>query len=169
MSVCYRTAKPDDALELDRLFKDVFCGTFAHFYRPEDLEVFLSSFTVEGWEEQLGDKAFAVRIAEAGGIPVGFAKLGPLSLPIEADVSALMLYQLYVKTDCHGSGVAQALMDWTIEEARRRGATSLSLTVFTENHRARRFYERYGFESVGPYKFMVGSQADEDIIMEKVL
>ena len=169
MTTAYRTAKSGDAVVLDRLFKDVFCGTFAHFYRPEDLNVFLSSFTVAGWEEQLGDAAYAFQIADHVGSAVGYAKLGPLSLPIEADASALMLYQLYLKPECHGSGIAQALMDWTIEEARRRGATALYLTVFVENHRARRFYDRYGFEPVGPYKFMVGSQADEDTIMKKVL
>ncbi len=37
--------------------------------------------------------------------------------------------------------------------------------MFTDNVRARRFYERYGFEAVGRYNFMVGTHADEDIIM----
>ena len=49
-------------------------------------------------------------------------------------------------------------------EARRRGAEELYLSVFTENHRAKAFYRRYGFAYVGPYKFMVGEQADEDEI-----
>ena len=61
------------------------------------------------------------------------------------------------------------LMDWAIDEARRRGAEELYLTVYTDNHRARRFYERYGFEAVGRYDFMVGSHADEDVIMRKLL
>jgi ribosomal protein S18 acetylase RimI-like enzyme len=56
-------------------------------------------------------------------------------------------------------------MDWVLEEARRRGAEQLFLSVFTDNHRARRFYARYGFEPVGTYAFMVGTHADEDIIM----
>ena len=59
-------------------------------------------------------------------------------------------------------------MDWTFDEARRRGATRLYLTVYIDNHRARRFYDRYGFEAVGRYDFMVGSHADEDIIMRKL-
>jgi ribosomal protein S18 acetylase RimI-like enzyme len=68
-----------------------------------------------------------------------------------------------------GSGIAQALMDWTFEEGRRRGSPALYLTVFVDNQRARRLYERYGFVPVGRYDFMVGSQADEDIVMRKVL
>ena len=37
-------------------------------------------------------------------------------------------------------------MDWALDEARRRGARQLYLSVFIDNHRARRFYERYGFD-----------------------
>jgi ribosomal protein S18 acetylase RimI-like enzyme len=60
-------------------------------------------------------------------------------------------------------------MDWGVEEAQRRGASQIFLTVFIDNHRARRFYDRYDFEAVGRYDFMVGNHADEDIIMRKLL
>ena len=60
-------------------------------------------------------------------------------------------------------------MDWAIDEAKSRGGTELYLTVYTENERARRLYKRYGFVAVGPYHFMVGKQADEDIIMRAYL
>ena len=52
-----------------------------------------------------------------------------------------------------------------IERAQDRRADHLYLSVFTENHRARRFYEKYGFEPEGTYAFMVGNHADEDIVM----
>ena len=56
-------------------------------------------------------------------------------------------------------------MAWVLAEAAGRGAEEIYLSVFIDNPRARRFYERYGFEAVGRYDFMVGSHADEDIVM----
>jgi GNAT superfamily N-acetyltransferase len=169
MTLTYRDATPGDAATLDRIFNASFCDTFAHLYRPEDLETFLSGFGVADWEAQLHDPAFAVRIAEVDGVAIAYVKIGPLKLPVETSRRAMLLDQFYVLTEHHGVGIAHALMDWTLEEARRRGAEELYLTVFVENHRARRFYDRYGFEAVGRYDFMVGNHADEDIIMRKAL
>lgn len=169
MSTSYRDARPEDAETLDAIFDEVFCDTFAHLYRPEDLQAFLTSFGISDWEKQLRDPAFAVRIAEVDGEPAGYAKIGPLKLDVQPNGPAILLDQLYLLNKHHGSGIAHALMDWVIAESRRRGARALYLTVFIDNHRARRFYDRYGFEDVGRYDFMVGSQADEDVIMRKAL
>lgn len=165
----FRDATPADAAALDRIFDTVFCDTFAHLYRSEDLAAFLSSFGIADWEKQLRNPAFAVRIAEAGGDPVGYVKIGPMKLPVDPNGSSMLLDQFYVVKEQHGTGIARELMDWAIDEARRRGAEALYLTVFIDNLRARRFYDRYGFEDVGRYAFMVGEQADEDIIMRKAL
>jgi len=169
MTVSYRDAVLADAAPLDRIFDTVFCDTFGHLYRAEDLHAFLASFGIPEWEAQLGNPAYATRIAAGNGGPVGYAKLGPMKLPLETQRPALLLDQLYLLKDHHGAGIAHELMRWAFEEAKRRGAEELYLTVFTENHRARRFYDRLGFEAVGRYDFMVGSQADEDVIMRKAL
>jgi ribosomal protein S18 acetylase RimI-like enzyme len=165
----YRGARPEDAATLDRIFDTTFCDTFAHLYRPEDLDAFLSSFGVADWEAQLRDPAYAFRIAEVDGEAAGYIKLGPLKLPIEPQGAAILLDQLYVMKEHHGAGLAQGLMAWGLDEAAKRGAEEIYLTVFVDNHRARGFYDRYGFEPVGRYDFMVGSHADEDLIMRKRL
>jgi len=167
--ISYRDARIDDAATLDRLFDTSFCDTFAHLYRPQDLEAFLSGFGVAAWEAELGDPAFVFRIAEVDGVAVGYLKLGPLKIPIEPQGNALLLDQLYILKEHHGTGIAHALMSWAVDEARRRSADELYLTVYIDNHRARRFYNRYGFEEVGRYAFMVGQHADEDVIMRKRL
>jgi GNAT superfamily N-acetyltransferase len=165
----YRDAKEGDAEALAALFSDTFRETFGHLYKPADLAAFLSEHTAGQWKEQLRDGAFAVRIADANGAAVGLAKLGPLKLPVEPPGPALELRQLYVTKQLRGSGVAAQLMEWLIGAARDRGAKELYLSVYTDNPRAQRFYARYGFGEVGPYVFMVGSQADQDIIMKRSL
>ena len=165
MSVTYRTASAADVETVDGIFRTGFCDTFAHLYRPEDLDAFLGKFTREAWLAEINDPAYLFRLAEANGEAAGFIKLGPLSLPVEPEAKAIELRQLYVLKQWHGSGIAKELTDWFLAEARRREAADVYLTVYTDNHRARRFYERYGFEVIGPYAFMVGEQADEDLIM----
>ena len=165
MSVTYRTATTADVDAIDRVYRTGFDETFAHLYRQEDLDAFLGKFTREAWLVEINDPAYLFRIAEDDSEAAGFIKLGPLSLPVEPKGRAIELRQLYVRKEWHGTGVAKELTDWFLTEARSRGADEIYLTVYTDNHRARRFYERYGFEVVGPYTFMVGEQADEDLIM----
>ena len=161
----YRDATPADAALMARLGPETFVETFGHLYAPENLAAFLANHSEANWQGELTDPRYAVRIAELDGAAIGFAKLGPPSLPFEAQGPAAELRQLYVLTPWQGAGVAGVLMEWVIAEARRRGADALFLSVFIDNRRAQRFYGRYGFEAVGRYDFMVGTHADEDVVM----
>ena len=165
MTVDYRDATVDDARQLSELGAETFTATFGHLYQPDDLAVFLKNHSVEAWERELSDPAFAVRVAHVDGKMVGYSKLGPPHLPFEPRGEAAELRQLYVIEEMKGRGVAHTLIDWAIDLARDRRADHLYLSVFTDNHRARRFYEKLGFEAEGTYHFMVGNHADDDIVM----
>ena len=166
MSIAYRDAGARDWSLIDRLFRTGFCDTFAHLYASEDLDAFMGKFTEEAWCRELADERYAFRIAENGGEPVGYVKLGPSELPVAPAGPSIELRQLYLLQPWHGQGIADELMRWALATSRQRGAGEMYLTVYTDNHRARRFYERYGFAYVQPYIFMVGQHADEDIIMK---
>ena len=58
MNVTYRRAGVSDAAAVDRVFRASFIDTFAHLYRPEDLEAFLAKFSLHAWELELGDERF---------------------------------------------------------------------------------------------------------------
>ena len=165
MTIAFRDARVDDAAAMAKLGAETFVETFGHLYSRENLEAFLVNHSEENWRRQLSDRAFTVRLGEADGQAVAYAKLGPPSLPFEPRGKPIELRQIYVLKPWHGQGAAQALMAWAIDEAQRRGADEMYLSVFVDNHRARRFYERYGFERVGRYDFMVGTHVDEDIVM----
>ena len=163
--IALRTAGAGDSAALAKLGRDTFTETFGHLYSAENLAVFLANHSEEKWRGELADPAYAVRLAEQDGRAVAYAKLGPPTLPFEVKGPCIELRQIYVLKAWHGIGVAADLMAWILGEARARGAEELYLSVFVDNHRARRFYERYGFEYVGTYHFMVGTHADDDLIM----
>jgi GNAT superfamily N-acetyltransferase len=165
MTIAYRDGRPGDGAALSELFCESFAATFGHLYAAADLAAFLCKMDADAFEGELASDAFAFRLAEEAGRLAGYAKLGPNDLPGEAPERTLELYQLYLRAGWHGTGVAQCLMDWALREARRRGASHLQLSVFVDNHRARRFYEHFGFAEVGKYVFMVGKHADDDRIM----
>jgi GNAT superfamily N-acetyltransferase len=167
--ISYRNAAPADAAMLADLGRRTFTETFGHLYDPEDLALFLQTHTEDRWLAELRVPDFSVRLVEGDEGPVGYAKLGPPSLPFEPRGPCIELRQFYVLKPWHGAGVSQELMRWALEQGKQRGAMEMYLSVFVDNHRARRFYERYGFQFVAPYAFMVGSHADEDHIMRLVL
>ncbi|MET1052291.1 MAG: GNAT family N-acetyltransferase [Mycetocola sp.] len=67
----------------------------------------------------------------------GLARGGATRLQIEA---------VRVHADLRGNGVGSAMIEWAIDEGRRRGATLVQLTSDRSRTAAHRFYERLGFE-----------------------
>lgn len=170
MSVAFRLAGTDDAPALSRLGAETFTETFGHLYQPADLAAFLTNHGEEEWRRELADPDFAVLIAENDdGEAIGYAKVGPPHLPFEPRGTAVELRQFYLLEPWQGRGLADQMMQWVIDEAERRGGDDLYLSVFIDNHRARKFYERWGFVAEGRYAFMVGDHADEDVVMRRPL
>lgn len=168
MSVTYRDAVSSDAGAIADLFRETFVATFGHLYEDGDLAAFLAEATADKFTTEIATPGFSFRLAEEHGTLAGFVKLGPDQLP-DAVPKSLELWALYVRGGWHGRGVAATLMEWAIGQARRRGALAMRLTVFIDNHRARRFYERYGFVETGKYEFKVGGHVDDDRIMTLTL
>lgn len=164
-TLSYRDATPDDAGILAGIAAATFVATFASLYQMKDLNDFIARYSVAAYAEELADPDIAVRFACIGNVPVGFCKVSSLKLPApEPTPGAMELRQLYLYQPWHGLGIADVLTEWAKDMARARGAPEIWLSVFTENPRARRFYIRHGFEEVAPYHFMVGDQADKDIL-----
>lgn len=164
--ITYRDAGPGDGAVLGGIARATFIDAFGDLYKLEDLTSFLAVYTDALYAAELTNPDVTVRFAElAAEVPIGFCKLSSLKLPApDAAPGAAELRQLYLFRPWHGLKIADALTDWAKDQARRRGASEIWLSVFSENHRARRFYARHGFDEVAPYHFMVGDQADEDIL-----
>jgi ribosomal protein S18 acetylase RimI-like enzyme len=167
----YRDATPDDAEALSALMRETFCHTFAHLYRPEDLNAFLSaSYVPEKQYAEIIDPDIETRLACRNGALAGYCQIGPMSLPYETGATRVLeLYRLYVREEVKGQGVAAALMEWALARMRARHAVDAYLGVWCDNARAQKFYARYGFERVGAYKFPVGEALDDEFILRAPL
>jgi ribosomal protein S18 acetylase RimI-like enzyme len=169
MTIDYRAAEPADSPWVAEVFTTSFVDTFGHLYPRQDLEDFLATMTPDRFRADIEDERYQFWLAFHAARLVGYVKLGPPELPVETPPDSIELCQLYVLKEWHGAGIAAALMDWAVATARVHGARHIQLSVYVDNHRARRFYERYGFHAVGRYDFMVGSHADEDIVLRHVV
>nr|WP_294850589.1 GNAT family N-acetyltransferase [uncultured Sphingomonas sp.] len=161
----YRTAISGDGVSVSTLFQSAFIDTFGYLYEQRNVDLFLANKGPDAFEAQIADPDFAFRLAEEDGRLIGYIKMGPNELPGDAPAGTWELHQLYLTPDAKGRGIAQELMDWGFEEARRRGFQYLQLSVYVDNLRAKRLYEKIGFEEVGQFHFMVGDHADDERLM----
>jgi GNAT superfamily N-acetyltransferase len=145
----FRAATPDDAERLGQAVAD-------------GLEIY-HSFAGAGWEPRPAEEeAEHVRrlLAEADVLCVvaedetglaGQVTIQPaarVAHPVD-DPALAHLRNLFVRGDLWGSGLARTLHTTALDAARERGFSAIPLFCAAGQARARRFYEREGWETVG--------------------
>ena len=167
----YRTPAYTEGPALAAMARRCFAETFGQRYAKRDLETFLdAAYGPNGMLAELHDSEVDFRVALDGSEIVAYAKLSPLKAPApDPESGALELRQIYVLRPWQGIGVAEFLMTWTLDRARIRRAPEIYLTVFDDNHRAKRFYARHGFVDVGGCPFQCGSSIEDDRIWRRSL
>lgn len=95
--------------------------------------------------------AVAVTPAEDGGADrvVGFSSYGPERERARGVTGRAEVYAFYLHPDAWGTGAASALIELTEERCRAEGFETAVLWVLDDNPRARRFYEKHGWEPTG--------------------
>jgi len=166
-----RPASVDDAKLLTDLAYTTFWDAFAHHPKnaPDDLAHYMrQAFTIEQITEELVDPKSLFLIAEIDGEPAGYAKL--IFDSSEPEVIAewpVELSRLYSHQKFLGQGVGQALMDACFDKAKETGRDVMWLGVWEYNPRAQRFYEKNGFRFIGKHTFLLGSDPQTDLLMQK--
>ncbi len=168
-AMAVRPAAPADSEAVARLFNLSFRDTFGHNYPPDELDEFLTTFDGAFYHRAITAPESAVMLGTLGGEPAGFCLLGQQQLPVTTGKRWWVVQQLYLLPAAKGSGMADAMLDWALDTSRDRGFQELYLTVWIDNPRARRFYERRGFVECGKYAYRVGSVIDDDRIMRLTL
>ena len=162
-----------DADALAPLAVKIFNDTFAEnpLNKPEDMRAYINEFmSVEAFRADLADGLSIFFIAEENERMIGYAKLREHSPEsCVADEDPIELSRLYVASELHGRGVAQALMSECFDAARRKNYRTMWLGVWEFNFRAQRFYEKLGFVKAGTHVFQLGADAQIDWVMTRHL
>jgi GNAT superfamily N-acetyltransferase len=142
-----RRARPDDADAIAEVHVRTWQAAYEHLFGAERLAGMDPARRAEHWRRWLagGELTF---VAEADGRVVGFVWVGTS----RDDDAEGELYAIYVLPDSWGSGAGPALMGAGVEAMRAAGHRDAILWVLDDNPRARRFYEREGWELDGNRK-----------------
>jgi diamine N-acetyltransferase len=172
MTLTIRPAASTDAARLSMFAAETFRETFGRDNDAADLESYLGeAFTVDRQVAEINDPNGAVIVAEALD-SAGVERLAGYAYLVQGDAPAAItgagpieLKRLYVGKAWQGLGVAHALMDAALTEARSRAAQTLWLGVWERNARAVAFYRKYGFQRVGEHLFQLGSDLQTDWLL----
>jgi GNAT superfamily N-acetyltransferase len=171
MDMTIRRGVPADARLLADLAASTFRETFAAENRPEDMALHVSrSYGASQQEAELANPEMTTLLAEVDGQLAGYAQLRASAVPdCVMGVRPLELWRFYVAAPWHGRGIASALMKSVDMEARAHEAHTLWLGVWERNERAKSFYRKCGFAEVGSQVFVLGTDAQTDRIMVRLL
>lgn len=129
-----------------------------------------SSYGPELQAAELRNAGIVTLIGECEGRLAAYAQLrdGPAPACV-AGPRPIELWRFYVERAWQGRGVAQALMEATIEAAVTRGAGTVWLCVWERNYRAQSFYRKNGFVDCGEKPFILGKDHQTDRVMARGL
>jgi len=162
-----REAVPQDAKALSALGRETFTLEFGYLYTAQNLAGFLdTTYTPDLLQREIAAPDTRMTVAEQGGRLVGYAASGPCKLPVpDMPPQAYELRRIYLIPEAKGQRLGSALLADALRFFRDRNASAVYVGVWSENVRAQAFYRKAGFEKVGEYHFMVGTQADDEWIM----
>jgi ribosomal protein S18 acetylase RimI-like enzyme len=141
-----RPAELPDAEAIARLQVRAWRSAYGHLVSERAIGCLVDDERVPLWQRVLGTDPHGTLVALLDDRLVGFASFGPARDVGTDPARTAELYALYVDPNRWGEGVGWGLWSETRRLLIERGFTEVSLWVLTGNGRARRFYERAGFQ-----------------------
>lgn len=169
--ISVRTCNDKDIDTLVALGIKTFRDTFDDFNTPENMMRYINkTFTKKAVQEEMKEPGTVYFLALDGRTPVGYAKMRASQNPQGLDdVAAMEIERLYAHNQYLGKRVGYMLMKACIDFAQKKRCSTVWLGVWENNARAIAFYEKNGFRPFGEHTFMLGEDAQTDLLMRKDL
>ncbi len=153
-----KTSKKD-AEQLRELAITTFRESHGHSASKEDIDDYINAkFTLESIEAELSDESNVFHSVFVNEELAGYSKI-IYNTPYEnlTQPNSTKLERLYVLEKFHDLKIGKQLMDFNLNLARENAQSGIWLYVWTENHRAVRFYKKYGFQQIAETHFLISA------------
>jgi ribosomal protein S18 acetylase RimI-like enzyme len=169
LGLTIRKATPADAEVLSELALRIFLDTFAAQNTHEDVALHVQrTYSRDIQLAEINDPSLTYLIAEVEAQAVGFSMIGlPRSESCSKFEAPIELFRFYVDKNWHGRGIARPMMDECEKIARNLGGRTICLSVWLDNPRAIRFYDKAGFRKEGTQPYVLGNDMQTDWVMAK--
>lgn len=166
-----RRGEADDLDQLVVLCASTFRETYGPHSPMEDVERHIAlHFTRAHIEAELADPKSTTLVAMLAGKLVGYVLLrSGRTTACVTGPDPIQLSRIYLSVGSIGQGHGSSLMSASLAEARRMGGRTLWLSLWDQNHRALKFYIRWGFQQVGLMDFEFGGHPYVDPVMARAL
>ena len=153
---------------LQQIGRQTFAETFAESNSSENMAKYLEeAYSHEKLNSELNKPNSFFYFALLDEKVIGYLKLNMGSSQTELkDNDALEIERIYVLKDFHGKKVGQLLFDKAIQVAIEQQVSYVWLGVWENNKRALQFYTKNGFVEFDQHKFVLGDEAQTDIMMK---
>ena len=157
-----------DIEQLQAIGRQTFAETFAESNSAEDMAKYLEeAYAHDKLSAELTDPNSEFYLASLEQEVIGYLKLNFGNAQTELkDNKALEIERIYVAKAFHGKKLGQLLYDKAIEVAKEKKVDYIWLGVWEENHRAIQFYTKNGFVAFDKHVFVLGDDAQTDIMMK---
>jgi ribosomal protein S18 acetylase RimI-like enzyme len=153
---------------LQQIGRQTFAETFAESNTAENMAKYLEeAYSHEKLSTELNNPKSFFYFALLDEKVIGYLKLNMGASQTELkDNDALEIERIYVLKEFHGKKVGQLLFDKAITIAKEKHVAYVWLGVWEENKRALQFYTKNGFVEFDQHIFVLGDEAQTDIMMK---
>jgi ribosomal protein S18 acetylase RimI-like enzyme len=161
-----RRASYKDAQMLAELSAVTFFDTFKDTCTGEDMQGFIKTyFSIKQIEKELRNLKDFYFVGYINNKAVGYLRLKEekSEVVIITRYKSIELKRIYVSKEYHDKKVGAALMNFALNFAAEKNFEIVWLGVWEHNERAKKFYERFGFEDTGvKHPFPIGNTPQTD-------
>ena len=154
--------------QLQQIGRQTFSETFAESNTAENMAKYLEeAYAHEKLKAELSDPNSVFYFAMMGQDVIGYLKLNFGASQTELNHNdALEIERIYVAKAFHGKKVGQLLFDTAIQVAKEQHLAYIWLGVWENNKRAIQFYTKNGFVEFDQHVFVLGDEAQTDLMMK---